>query len=1421
MLKLELLFLGPMRAHYEGVEGVKDVGSLAFRTDKIRALLAYLALEPRPHRREVLAGLLWPDHAEQAALTNLRISLYRLRQTLAAAAPEGQALLIINRQTVALAPGHFVTDVQQFEDLLAACQSHAHLNGKRASCDECRQRLVKAATLYKDDLLIGIDLKDSDPFEEWLLVRREGLCQKLQDVLGSLANTYAALDRSSNDSDRGRAGHEDTSEALAYARRLLTIDPLREDMHRLIMQIHANHGRMNAMTAQYEACQRILQKELGVHPDAETSTLYESLRRTQQPPSVAPPLAIPALATGLPTRPRHEWGEMPSADSFQGRSAEMAHLQRLLQRDQCRMVSILGIGGIGKTTLAAALVKTVAADFDVVIWRSLLNSPPVDEILRDWLQILSQHTLSRLPESLDERIRLLLALLQQQRCLLVLDNLESILQPSQPNEPRVGEARVGYEGYATLMASIANREHPSCLLVTSRELPSALMRIGRGSTKVQQVSLAGLDPHTGVAILERNGLSASSQEAEWLVRTYSGNPLALQIVATTIADFFGGNIGSFQREQGVQFEGIRDVLHQQFRRLSLLERDVVIWMAIEREPVTLQRLSGNLTPIMSLSQVLNALNALRARSLLERVDDGLALQNVVMEYMTDQLVATICDEIITFARSSAITETAVGKLSWLHRYPLLNAQAKDYLRQSQERLILQPVLDQLMQTFDQATLQRHLSRILAAMRAQATLPDAEAAALYRRSYAGGNILNMLLQLQIDVTGCDFSHLPVRQAYLAGQTSLAVNFAHSDLSGSKFANPFSAVWAVAYSPDGQWIAGGSLDGAIYLWDSASGATSAVYRWHQGLVFAVAFSPDGKLLASTSDDGKICVWHIKNNALLRVFDEHASVAYSVAFSPDSRWLASASDSQRVHLWDVNTGTLIRVLDGHTGRVVQVAFSADGHWLASCSTDQTVRVWDLRTSSTAWILKIEGYRVEALAFSPQLFNGHTLLASGSADSLVRLWDIQTGENFATLAGHEDFITSLAFSVDGSVLASGSGDQTVRLWHVDTLQSLRVMQTQGGRVWSVSISPDGKSLVSGNWDQTVQVWDIESGKSIREFCGFGVAVSTLASTRDGRLLAGTMSKNHIRLWDGDTGKQRHTLQSHTKPVRTIALSQDGDTLVSAGLDHLVRTWSTRTGKMIECFEGHTQRIESVAISQTGQWIASSGLDKFIYVWDCAHAAHAKRHLRFQKPESILWSLALSPDLRFLASGGEAFVCVWSLETKQLLYRGAAHHPICQTLAFSPDSNLLASGGHDQTIFVWDASTGRLHRTLQGHRGTIEAVAFSQDQQQLVSAAADNCLCVWDIESGKCVRQLTGHTNWPLAVAFRANGQGLISGSSDGVIKFWDLQTGNCIQSLQAMGPYDGMNITGATGISDAQRSALVQLGAFDGAQGQSHPAP
>jgi len=302
-----------------------------FATNKVRALLVYLALEPaRPHSRQSLVGLLWPDVAQEAALTNLRVTLYRLRQTLdCAASGLADMLLTTSRHTVQLNLHALSLDVQRLDSLVQSTATHPH--SSLADCDECLARLAEAVSLYHGDLLAGFSLADAPTFEEWLLVQREMVQQTVLQALHDLATAYE---------QRGQ-----TELALKYATRQLALDSYRETAHCQVMRVLAYAGQRVAALAQYETCRRILAEDLGVEPAPETHALYERIRDGNvRPASLVAPFAPHNLPTQL--------------TPLIGRERDLTSLNTLLCQLDVRLLTLVGAGGMGKTRLALETART-------------------------------------------------------------------------------------------------------------------------------------------------------------------------------------------------------------------------------------------------------------------------------------------------------------------------------------------------------------------------------------------------------------------------------------------------------------------------------------------------------------------------------------------------------------------------------------------------------------------------------------------------------------------------------------------------------------------------------------------------------------------------------------------------------------------------------------------------------------------------------------------------------------------------------------------------------------------------------------------------------------------------------------------------------------------------------------------------------
>src|SRR5438270_6590711 len=438
-------------------------------------------------------------------------------------------------------------------------------------------------------------------------------------------------------------------------------------------------------------------------------------------PSASPALVVLKREVAQPAKPlvnqelaspssRLDWGDALDVHEFYGREAERLQLEQWVIEERCRVVSVLGMGGIGKSALAVTLMYQVARDFQAVVFRSVRDAPPCQDLLADCLQVLSPQPLPTLPISVDRRIDLLLECFQTQHCLLVLDNLETLLQEHDPE----GSFRAGYEDYATLLRRVAETSHQSCLLFTSRESPGELGLRESRQTSVRVLRLAGLEPGACKQLLEERDVIGSTQERVRLAQLYAGNPLALNIVAEAISELFGGEISSFLEQDTVIFSTIRDLLAEQFTRLSTLEQALLFWLAVMREALDEGSLHAQLVPPVASIEVREALEALQRRSLVKRAKRGaagetqatFALHSVVLEYVTELLVERVSEQVLPFispepkaSRASGVGEMAFKgqHAEWEHliSYPLEQAEAREYVRQAQERLLVARVLVRL------------------------------------------------------------------------------------------------------------------------------------------------------------------------------------------------------------------------------------------------------------------------------------------------------------------------------------------------------------------------------------------------------------------------------------------------------------------------------------------------------------------------------------------------------------------------------------------------------------------------------------------------------------------------------------------------------------------------------------------------------
>lgn len=297
---------------------------------------------------------------------------------------------------------------------------------------------------------------------------------------------------------------------------------------------------------------------------------------------------------------------------------------------------------------------------------------------------------------------------------------------------------------------------------------------------------------------------------------------------------------------------------------------------------------------------------------------------------------------------------------------------------------------------------------------------------------------------------------------------------------------SDIWTVKFSPKGNWLASGSVDSTVHIWDIESGNIILTIKQPNGITY-LDFSPDGNHLATASYDAKVRIWKLPEGVLEKELIAHAGTVWSLDFSPDGKKIASCGDDTTVKIWNVESGQIMLTLQGHTRNVWDVKFSPYG----------------------------------------------ASLASGSFDKTLRVWNVSDGKLLRVLTNHTDAIVALAFSHDGQKLVSTSDDETIKLWATndwELIYSLHVPEHNQ----AADFSPDDKLLLTGGRDKTtlgeflqnifgdseynkgvsMRLWDAESGELLQTFAKHGNDVNDVSVSPDGKWIASASSDRTIGLW-------------------------------------------------------------------------------------------------------------------------------------------------------------------------------------------------------------------------------------------------------------------------------------------------------------------
>jgi WD40 repeat protein len=497
---------------------------------------------------------------------------------------------------------------------------------------------------------------------------------------------------------------------------------------------------------------------------------------------------------------------------------------------------------------------------------------------------------------------------------------------------------------------------------------------------------------------------------------------------------------------------------------------------------------------------------------------------------------------------------------------------------------------------------------------------------------------------------------------------------------------AGVTGLAFDPRGSRLAstsGEALSGEVKLWNATTGKALAGKTWHYFLA-AVAFSPDGKYLATADHGSNVALWDAATLELLGSYkgQHRRDVSWtSVAFVADGRWVAAGSLDGLVRVWDrATTREFFSALTPTQAGVHGLAFCGrEGRILMAATTDNTVLGWYMKSGMPAFTLRGHKRVVTAVACSP---DGRRLV-SGSLDGTVKLWDLTRRDDDLTLKPANEGVTGVAFSPDGRRLAGATQDKAVKVWDMASRKMVFKVVPLPAPLNSLAFHPDGSQLAAAGGDGSVRLWEVPGGRERRCLRGHRGPVHALAFRPDGGRLACAGQDGSTRLWETATGQEVLALDGHGGPVHAVAFSPDGQHLATASEDGVTRVWEEATGREVLALDGHGGPVHAVAFSPDGRHLATAGEDGVTRVWDAA-TGELTRTMRGHA--GAVRGLAYSPKGQLVSVGDDKAVRLWDPAGQELLALRGHTGPL-RAVAFSPDGHRLASASDDGTIKVWDGT--------------------------------------------------------------------------------------------------------------------------------------
>jgi WD40 repeat protein/basic membrane lipoprotein Med (substrate-binding protein (PBP1-ABC) superfamily)/DNA-binding SARP family transcriptional activator len=1338
-----------------------------------QSLFAYLALNAgRVHRREKLAGLLWPDSTDENARSYLRLGIWRIRKALDSAGAAWQNYLQIDEIDICFKqhPGTFL--------------DAAFLAAQNQSETWTIPDLVERVQVYTGELLPGF-------YDEWIILDREHLKSVYDQKMKLLLEQLEAA--------------QHWAEVLEWSERWIAKGHVPEPAYRALMVAHALQGNITSVNTVYQRCQKAFDEELGIPPSDELNDTFQQILQGNKPAKIQKPLPELLEISAAPPTPGPtpykglEYFDIADADLFFGRERLTAHLLAHLRGS--RLLAVVGASGSGKSSIVRAGLAPALQLENLQVEIITPTAHP--------LQVLS-----RLPDRGQD----------EQRHVVVIDQFEEIFTLCEDERER-----------KSFIDDLLTRQGARAVVIVLRAdfyMQCGRYPALREALSSQQAYIGPMTAEELRSAIEvparRGGWKIEPGLVDLILREVKGEPGALPLLSHALLETWKRRSGRWMTlkgyaEAGGVYAAIARTAEVVYNRHLTVEqqnisRSIFLRLAELSEDLTGTRRRALVSEFIAdpsgdrqVEAVLNILAASRLitmseysveiahealirewpklRQWLEEDRAGVRLHHQLAESARQwEELGRDAGELYRGARLAQAVELS-GK-----NPGLLNPLEHDFLQAAvydEQRLRLekeqqqQRELEAAHQLAEEQTRSNRRLRIFAIGISLVFLVTLITAwvALNQRNHANRTThlahsrelsAAAINQLEYDPQLSILLALEAINESLEAQVPISFEMEsalHQAVRASKqklvLRGHTAGIYGSSFSKDGKIVVTASEDGTFMTWNAQTGERMLTFEGHSAQVLDAKVHQNGLWIASTSRDHTTRLWDLETRQELWSFYDKFSSAHMLDFSPDGRLIGIILWDGRIILLDTSSGEKVIEIES-LDEVISMAFSPDGATIAVVDIAGVVELINPETGVKQEVIDFEMDFQSALAFSP---DGKKLAVVAND---IKLWNMEEGSLIWSITGQPGSgYTGVNFSPDGQFLVAAGYSQGAQVWEVDTSKLFMTLPGHSAATFSASFNPAGDQILTGSQDGTARIWDFSPDREvafIHSLQGSGVpkgARRAVYSPDNRWLAAGEGDDGAIGIWNAGTADRIRTLRNEalSAAVVSVAFHPNGKTLVSSDIEGRIALWDLLSGEMLRQWQASDEIVSAVRFNHSGDRIVSLDNVSLFKFWN-ANTGEPVGNPMFSF--RTITYIALSPEDNAILipshTGAQRYI---DIQTGQLsrVYRGQIGG--VTDAAFSHNGKMIAAANEygSGNVLLWETDTTQKLHTLDHVTTSVVGLAFSPDDQQLATVSLDATLRLWDVNTGQQTLLLENvSTLRPSGIAFSRDGRTIAVTCEEGI---------------------------------------------------------